>query len=1007
MGSNMENKIRETGMKLYDVAEKSKPSLFKKDYWTGKVMDLSMKNEAFKQEMFRFVDVFPYLSKPESVARHIQEYFCRPDQDFPKTMRWGLSKVKPDSMAAKMAAKSIGKNIGSMGKQFITGETIDEAAKVMLKGRKKDGVAWTVKILKEAVTSTREEDEFLEKQIELLERYSDIVKAWPALGTGEKGGPDWGFTPQVNISLMASCLYSQYLPKSCAMDYAIDRAKERLRPIYRKALDLNAYVLLDMEHLPARTFTLELFKSINGEPEFRDWPHKGIAYQAYMKDAEPLLGDLLDWAQKSGQDFGMRLVKGAFWDEEVVLANLYNYPIPVFTNKHATDASYEHCSRRIMERHRNVQLKCASHNIRTVAYVIECAKELKVPEDRLEFQMLNGMAENLREAWKKHNLRLRLYSPVGEIVPGMAYLVRRLLENTSSESFLRQSFVSGAAREEMLKDPAILARENPDDEEKKDVSSEYGSKGSFSNEPPVDWDVHTHALFAVALDDAKKAFPRQVRPVVGGAPVEDGKEVVSTDPNDPDRVVATVACAEAGTVEAAIAAAKKAFTAWSATPAQKRAEVLFDAAQGLRVNRNDIAALLLYEGGKNWNEAQADICEAIDFLEFYGREMIRLGQPRIASELPGESSRLEYIPRGVGAVIAPWNFALPISIGMVCAAIVTGNTVVYKPASQTPAIGQAVYDLFRSANLPDGVLNFVPGPGSDIGDVLVAHKDIAFTVFTGSKEVGLGIVETSGRTPDGAQQVKHVIAEMGGKNAIIIDSDADIDAAVWPVVQSAFGYMGQKCSAASRLIVLEENYEKFVSKFKDAVETLIFGPAEDSRTDLGAVIDDDARKKIEDYIRIGQAEGKLLTRGAPGQGPGHFVAPAVFTDISPQSRLAQEEIFGPVVCIFKVKDFEEALDVANGVRFALTGGLFSRSPANIERACREFLVGNLYINRGTTGAMMKRHPFGGFKLSGVGSKSMGQDYLPQFMVCRTIVENTFRSGFAPMQNEPVASQPIE
>jgi RHH-type proline utilization regulon transcriptional repressor/proline dehydrogenase/delta 1-pyrroline-5-carboxylate dehydrogenase len=383
--------------------------------------------------------------------------------------------------------------------------------------------------------------------------------------------------------------------------------------------------------------------------------------------------------------------------------------------------------------------------------------------------------------------------------------------------------------------------------------------------------------------------------------------------------------------------------------------------------------------------------------------MIRLNKPRTVSELPGESSRLEYMPRGVGTVIAPWNFALPISIGMISAALVTGNTVVYKPASQTPAIGKAIFDLFNAVGLPAGVLNFVPGPGSAIGDALITNKDTVFTVFTGSEEVGLSIIEKSGRTPEGAQQVKHVIAEMGGKNAIIIDSDADIDAAVWPVIQSAFGYMGQKCSAASRLIVLEDNYDKFISKFKDAVETLIFGPAEDSRSDFGAVIDADARKKIETYIHIGQSEGTLLTRGAQGQGPGHFVAPAVFTDVSPNSRLAQEEIFGPVVCVIKVKDFSEALEAANGVRYALTGGLFSRSPANIDRACREFLVGNLYINRGTTGAMMKRHPFGGFKMSGVGSKAMGQDYLPQFMYCRTIVENTFRSGFAPMKGECAAS----
>jgi len=997
MASNFENGVRKTGMKLYDIAGKSKPSLFKKDYWTGKVMDLSMKNEAFKHEMFRFVDVFPYLTKPESVARHIQEYFCRPGQDFPKTMRWGLSKVKPDSIAAKMAAKSIGKNIGTMGKQFITGETIDEAAKVMLKGRKKDGVAWTVKILKEAVTSTQEEEAFLAKQIELMERYSEIVKEWPALGTGEKGGLDWGFSPQVNISLMASCLYSQYLPKSCALDYAIDRAKERLRPIYRKAMELNAYVLMDMEHLPARRFTLDLFKSINDEPEFRNWPHKGIAYQAYMKDAEPLLAELLDWAKKGDHNFGMRLIKGAFWDEEVVLANLYNYPIPVFTNKHATDASYEKCARTVLENHRCIQLKCASHNIRTVAYVIECAKELRVPEDRLEFQMLHGMAENLREAWKQHNLRLRLYSPVGEIVPGMAYLVRRLLENTSSESFLRQSFANGAAREEMLRDPAMRANDNPEPVKNNEAASEYGEKGPFSNEPPVEWDIPTHAAFAVALENTKESFPRQVRPVVNGAPLSGAKKMLSTDPNAPERIVAEVVCADTETVEKAVAAAKSAFVDWSATPAEKRADCLFKTAEGVRAKRHDLAALLVYEGGKNWNEAQADICEAVDFLEFYGREMVRLNKPRVASELPGESSRLGYIPRGVGAVIAPWNFGLPISIGMTAAAIVTANTVVYKPASQTPAIGQAVYDIFNRADLPKGVLNFVPGPGAEIGDALVTHQDVAFTVFTGSKEVGLGIIEKSGRTPEGARQVKNVIAEMGGKNAIIIDSDADIDAAVGPIIQSAFSYMGQKCSAASRLIVLAENYDKFVSRFKSAVETLMFGPPWDPRTDIGAVIDAAAKEKIERYIELGKSEATLLTQGAVGESRGHFVPPTVFTDVSPDSRLAQEEIFGPVVCIIKVNDFNAAIKVANDTQYALTGGLFSRSPANIAHACREFLVGSLYINRGTTGAMMKRHPFGGFKMSGVGSKAMGQDYLPQFMYTRTIVENTFRSGFAPME----------
>ncbi|MCG6892204.1 MAG: proline dehydrogenase family protein [Desulfobacteraceae bacterium] len=996
MASEFEKEIRKTGMKLYEIAEKTRPSVFKKDYWTGKVMDLSMRNETFKKEMFRFVDVFPYLRSPEAVARHMKEYFCRPGQDFSKTMQWGISKVKPDSMVAKMAAKSIGKNIGTMGRQFITGEDIFEAAKVMKKGRDKEGVSWTVKILKEAVTSTQEEESFLENQLELLEQYSEIVKEWPALGTGEKGGLDWGYTPQVNISLMASCLYSQYLPKSCAMDYAIDRAKERLRPVYRKSQELGAYVLMDMEHLPARRFTLELFKSINEEPEFRDWPHKGIAFQAYMKDAEPLLADLLDWGRQGGQDFGIRLVKGAFWDEEVVMASLFNYPVPVFTSKHETDASYERCARKILENHRVAQLKCASHNIRTVAFVIECAKKLGVPKDRLEFQMLHGMAENLRQAWKKHDMRLRLYSPVGEIVPGMAYLVRRLLENTSSESFLRQSFADGAEKEKMLTDPALLARERPAEEPAEPKPSEYGDKGPFSNEPPVEWDTPVHAAFVASMENAKAAFPLTVTPVVDGEAVAGGQKKTSSDPNRPERIVAEVFCADADTVERAVAGAAAAFPAWAGTPPQERAEVLFRAAQQVREQRYDLAALLVYECGKNWNESHADINEAIDFFEFYGREMIRLAAPKSISDLPGESSQIRYIPRGVGAVIAPWNFALPVSVGMTAAALVTGNTVVYKPASLSPLIGQAMYRIYESAGLPKGVLQFLPGAGGDIGDTLVTHEDVAFTIFTGSREVGLSIIEKSGQTPEGARQVKKVVAEMGGKNAIIIDADADIDAAVGPIVQSAFGYMGQKCSAASRLIVLEENYDRFLDRFKSAVETLIAGPAEDPRTDVGAVIDETARQRILGFIEKGKAEGTVLTQGT-GEGSGHFVPPTVFTDISPDSPLAQEEIFGPVVCIFKAADFEEALKLANNSRYALTGGVFSRSPANIERACREFLVGSIYINRGTTGAMMKRHPFGGFKMSGVGSKAMGQDYLPQFMFARTIVENTFRSGFAPME----------
>ena len=997
MASNFEDKVKKTGLHLYQLAEGDKPSLFKKDFWTGKVMDWSMKNEAFKQEMFRFVDVFPYLTRPESVAKHVQEYFCRPGQDFPKSMQWGLKLVKPDSMAAKIAARSITKNINSMGKQFITGSDLKESAPVMKKLRDQ-GVAWTVKILKEAVISKKDEEDFLTRQIALLDEFDEIQKKWPALGGGA-GDLDWGFTPKNNISLMTSCLFSQYQTKACAFDYCVDRAKERFRPIYRKAMKLNAYALFDIEHLPAREFTLAVFKSINEEAEFRDYPHKGIAYQSYFRDSEPLLKDLLAWSRKRKQNFGIRLVKGAFWDEEVVLANQYNYPVPVFTNKHETDACYEKCARLILKNHRYTMLKCGSHNIRSVAYVMETAKELRVPEDRLEFQMLHGMAENLRSAWVKAGLHLRLYAPVGEIVPGMAYLVRRLLENTSNESFLRQSFADGASREEMLRNPVELAKENPEPEKKPQSAEQYGGKGPFHNETPIEWTPQNRDAFSRALEKVKKSFPRKIPFYPDGKKRSTGREIHSTNPNNPEEIIGIVGAAGATEVEQALAAARAAWPEWRDTVAARRSEYLFKAAAIVRAKRHELAALLVCECGKNWSEAQAEICEATDCLEYYGREMIRLGSPKNIIRIPGEESQLIYTAKGVGAVITPWNFPLAISVGMSAAAIVTGNTVIYKPSSLSPVTGAAVYNLFKEAGLPPGIFNFMPGSGNEIGNLLTTHPDVDFIAFTGSRKVGLEIIAKAGKTPEGAGSIKKVIAEMGGKNAIIVDADADLDEAVGHIVQSAFGYQGQKCSACSRLVVLEENYDKFVIRFKHAVETLVTGPSEDPKTDVGAVIDAAARDRIMQYIETGKQEGTLLVEHGADHVQGHFVPPTVFVDIDPESRLTREEIFGPVVCIMKVNDFDEALAVANDTSYALTGGVFSRSPANIEKACRNFQVGNLYINRAITGALVQRHPFGGFKMSGTGSKAMGPDYLPRFMSARTIVENTFRSGFAPMDGE--------
>jgi RHH-type transcriptional regulator, proline utilization regulon repressor / proline dehydrogenase / delta 1-pyrroline-5-carboxylate dehydrogenase len=634
--------------------------------------------------------------------------------------------------------------------------------------------------------------------------------------------------------------------------------------------------------------------------------------------------------------------------------------------------------------------------MRSIAYVMERAKDLSVPADRLEYQVLYGMGEPVRNALRKAGLPVRLYTPVGDMIQGMSYLVRRLLENTANESFLRKSFSQGVSREELLRNPLELASGTETVPEPVREAPGYGDKGPFRNEPCFDWTLAEHRSgFQEALERVRATFPVKVPLTIGGDKVDTPRRIASTNPNRIEEIVGDVASAGLEEADAAVAAAKAAFPAWRNVPPRERAEYLFKAAAAARRMRYDLAALQVFEVGKAWNEADADVCEAIDFLEYYGREMIRLATPRRMGHAPGEISHLFYEPRGVAVVIAPWNFPMAISTGMTSAALVAGNSVVYKPASQSPVIGSMVMEIFKEAGIPGGVLNFLPGPGGEIGDHLVSHPDVAAIAFTGSKSVGLNIITLANRDAERAGRVKAVIAEMGGKNAIVVDADADLDEALVQIVHSAFGYQGQKCSACSRLIVLEEIYDKLIERLKAAAESIHLGPTEDPKNFMGAVIEAGAQKKIMEYIELGKRDGTLLVERPIAGGHGFFVPLTVFADLPTDHRLAREEIFGPVLVVFKVGDFARAIEIANDTEYALTGAVFSRSPANIELARREFRTGNLYINRGCTGAIVERHPFGGFKMSGIGSKAGGPDYLLQFMVPRNVVENTLRRGFAP------------
>jgi RHH-type proline utilization regulon transcriptional repressor/proline dehydrogenase/delta 1-pyrroline-5-carboxylate dehydrogenase len=521
----------------------------------------------------------------------------------------------------------------------------------------------------------------------------------------------------------------------------------------------------------------------------------------------------------------------------------------------------------------------------------------------------------------------------------------------------------------------------------------------FENEPERDFTrAEQREAFARTLERVRAGLGKYYPLVIGGEEVRTPEEIVSVNPSRPAEVVGRVASAGTAEAERAVQAATAAWPAWRDTPPAERAAVLRRAAAAMRSRRDELAALEVFEEGKNWREADADVTESIDYLEYYAREMVRLGGVRRMMPLPGEVNEYFYEARGVVVVIPPWNFPLAIPTGMTSAALVAGNTVILKPASQSPVIAAQLVALLQEAGLPPGVLNFVPGPGGEIGDFLVTHPRIHFIAFTGSRAIGCRINRLAAEVREGQTHLKRVIAEMGGKNAIIVDQDADLDEAVHGTVAAAFGYQGQKCSACSRVIVLESIYAPFLDRLVEAARSLRIGPADDPVNFMGPVIDDRARDKIREYIQIGRAEARLvLETDVSALGDGYFVGPTIFADVPPSARIAQEEIFGPVLAVIRAKTFEEALEIAMGTDYALTGGLYSRSPARIEAARRQYRVGNLYINRKITGAIVGRQPFGGFRMSGIGSKAGGPDYLLQFLEPRTITENTMRHGFAPME----------
>ena len=966
----LEARTQAIGRELFAAAAREHAHLSVLNRWTAQVLSWCLSDSSLKANVLRFIDVLPSLRTPRDIAQHVRDYFP-PDFRLPPALRLGTQLARPGLLTQRALALVIRQSVEQVARQFIAERGAGGIPR-LVQALAARGATCTLDVLGEQVLTEEEADRYVSQCAALLEECAAASDA-PA-----------------NLSVKPSALTPRFDPVS--PEASIRRAAARLAPLLQRAKQLGALINLDMEQYELRDLTLALAKHLLLQSG--DGARLGVVIQAYLCDAEPVVEALLAWLASQRRTLTVRLVKGAYWDSEMAQARQHGWPEPVYQVKAETDLAFERLSRRLLGAAPLVTVAIASHNVRSIAHAMAAAEALGLSKDQVEFQLLYGMGEGLQAAIASLGYPVRVYTPIGELIPGMAYLVRRLLENTSNESFLRQEWFQERDPDALLRPPGT-ATDFPAGSSRKLVAVPDCPAAPWTVTPGLDFSKEeTRTRMGQVLGAVRREFGREHPLLVGAGEVRTTQTLTVRNPAAPAEVLGTAARASAGDVDRAVAAAGEAQPRWARMPVRERTACLRRAAALMREERERLAAWEVFEVGKTWREADADVTEAIEYLEYYSWCMEGLADGKPLPQLPGERNEYRYLPRGVAAVIAPWNFPFAILTGMASAALAAGNAVLLKPAGQSPITAAHVARLLRAAGIPPGVVQYVPGLGEEAGAALVRHPGVHTILFTGSRAVGLSIVASCATVPAGQRFVKHVVAEMGGKNAIIVDADADLDAAVSGTLRSAFGYGGQKCSAASRVMVHAAVADRFVSRLAAAADRLVVGDPADPGTDMGPLIDETATRRLRDAAARVREAGRVAYEYPAARLPreGHFVGPLIAAEVPRRDPLATEELFGPLLCVFRVKTFEEALALANDTDYALTGGVYSRSPAHCELAVRSFDVGNLYLNRPITGALVGRQPFGGHRLSGLGTKAGGPDYLLQLLLPKTICTSTARHG---------------
>lgn len=961
--ASLEPDIRRIGRHIFERAEAAGPSMFSIEYWQQKAMNWLTGNDELKLRLFRFVEVLPSLQSNEAVARHLAEYLGGGAGDSfnpPEPLNLAVAFDKPDSFYASIVASAAKFGCGIGARQFIAGDTPQQAIRTVKKLRA-GGNPFTLDVLGETIIADRIARHHQQLYLDLIEHVSRDARSWPDIPMIDIA--PWGRLPKVNISLKLSAIVVSFDPINPTG--SANAILDRLRPVLRAARDRGAFVNVDMEHYAVKNLTLDIFKRVLTEPEFRDWPDCGIVIQCYMPEGDRDLADLVTWTRKRGTPISVRLVKGAYWDSETAMAARNGWECPLYKEKWESDAAYERVGRVMLENCDIIRPAFASHNVRTIAAMLAMENALGLPPRTLELQMLTGMGEPLRRALTRMQQRVRVYAPFGDMMTGMAYLTRRLIENTANESFLRQSFGGDTPVDQLLRKPGPSPRAIQSSQPTKflHASQTNTAAKTIQAEPEINFaEPIVRDAMLDALTRSRAAFGERQSPIVNNETPKAAEWRPSRNPSSPAEVVGNYAVCDAAVVDLAVKAARQASAAWAAQGVESRAEFLDRAADALHAARYELMALVCFETGRTWREAAGDYLDTVDAFRYYAAEARRI------STANGEA-----LPtRGVVGVIAPYSFPLSLIGGMTAAALVAGNTVIMKPAVHSSVCAARLCRILIDTGLPAGVLNFVTGPGELTSRALVQHADVDLIAFTGSRRVGDLIREQAHEQATGRSAAKIVVTEAGGKHAIIVDDDADLDEAVQATIASAFGYSGQKCTACSRVVVLDAIYDAFLEKLKEAAESITPKQADDPAARVGPLIDESGLARYDEALDQVRRAGRLVLAGGRtnADSGGYFASASIVTDLATDAEPAQEAIMAPMLNVLRADTFERAVSLANDAPDSRVGGLYSRSPSHIAYAKQRFAVATLHVNRKMTLNRIDRQ--------GIGPGTATPDFLARF-----------------------------